>query len=124
MKPRNYGFDDAAQYDEWTEELMKNIPESWGSSEGSAESIILEYLRALEARLRENGPGCSCIFERHWDPEALQRISGFEISAEHHRDGFQLRIIHADCHWSSVLDDLADLAELVQRAAQHAEVCK
>lgn len=53
--------------DEFIEDLMKNIPESWGSSEGSAESIISEYLHALEERLRRH-VDCDCVFERHYDP--------------------------------------------------------
>lgn len=62
-----------------------------------------------------------------WWAEALTGLSGrFEISAEHHRGGFQLRIIHTGCpdHWTAVVDDLAALAELVQRAGEHGEVCR
>lgn len=35
-------------HDEFVEALMTNISEDWGASEGSAESIVLDYVRALE----------------------------------------------------------------------------
>jgi sRNA-binding carbon storage regulator CsrA len=41
--------------DDFIERLMRNIPEAWGSSEGSAESIVIDYVRALEARLTAAG---------------------------------------------------------------------
>jgi hypothetical protein len=37
--------------DEFVNEILSGTPESWGSSEGAAESIAVEYVRALEARL-------------------------------------------------------------------------
>lgn len=40
-----------ADYDNWIEDLLTNTPESWGSSEGSAESIVSDYLHELERRV-------------------------------------------------------------------------
>jgi hypothetical protein len=52
-----------ADYDGFIEELLRNTPESWGSSEGSAESIVVDYIRALEARVQALGGS----LERHAD---------------------------------------------------------
>jgi hypothetical protein len=35
-------------HDEFIDELQRNIPQEWEASEGSAESIVLDYVRALE----------------------------------------------------------------------------
>lgn len=48
-------WDDDTGYDEWIEDLLRNTPESWGSSEGSAESIISDYLHELERRVQALG---------------------------------------------------------------------
>lgn len=37
--------------DELINKLMANMDESWESSEGSAESMLVEYVRALELRV-------------------------------------------------------------------------
>jgi hypothetical protein len=37
--------------DELIEKLMSNIPQSWESGEGSAESIVIDYVREIENRL-------------------------------------------------------------------------
>jgi hypothetical protein len=33
------------------EELQRNIPQDWEASEGSAESIVIDYVREIERRL-------------------------------------------------------------------------
>lgn len=35
-------------HDEFVDELQRNIPQEWEASEGSAESIVLDYVHALE----------------------------------------------------------------------------
>lgn len=42
-------------HDTLIEDLMRNIPEGWGSSEGSAESIVVDYVREIERRLLAAG---------------------------------------------------------------------
>jgi hypothetical protein len=42
-------------YDDLIEQLQSNIPESWGASEGSAESICIDYMREIERRLIDLG---------------------------------------------------------------------
>jgi hypothetical protein len=37
--------------EEFVDEILSGCPQSWESSEGDAESIAVEYVRALEARL-------------------------------------------------------------------------
>lgn len=37
--------------DQLIEEIMSNMSEAWGASEGSAESIVIDYVRALEKRV-------------------------------------------------------------------------
>jgi hypothetical protein len=37
--------------DEFVNEILKNAPQEWEASEGAAESIAIDYVRALEARL-------------------------------------------------------------------------
>lgn len=51
------------EYENWIEDLIKNCPESWGSSEGSTESIITEYIHQLELRVDELGG----TLERYYD---------------------------------------------------------
>lgn len=46
---------DQAAYDALVEKLMANMGESWESSEGSAESILVEYVRTLELRVAQLG---------------------------------------------------------------------
>lgn len=41
--------------DEFIEQLQSGIPQSWESSEGSAESICVEYVREIERRLIARG---------------------------------------------------------------------
>lgn len=48
--------------DELIEQLMRNIPQSWESGEGSAESIVINYLREIEQRLLSLGGSLE-----HWD---------------------------------------------------------
>lgn len=38
-------------FDDLIEELQRNIPQEWESSEGSAESIVVDYVREIERRL-------------------------------------------------------------------------
>jgi isocitrate dehydrogenase kinase/phosphatase len=38
-------------HDDLIEELQRNIPQEWEASEGSAESIVVEYVREIERRL-------------------------------------------------------------------------
>jgi hypothetical protein len=38
-------------YDDWINDLLRDTPEVWEASEGSAESIITEYLHTLEQRV-------------------------------------------------------------------------
>jgi len=38
-------------HDDLIEKLLLNIPEEWESSEGSAESIVVDYVREIERRL-------------------------------------------------------------------------
>ena len=42
-------------HDQFIEALQSNIPQGWESSEGSAESIVLEYVREIERRLQALG---------------------------------------------------------------------
>jgi hypothetical protein len=42
-------------------ELMRNIPEEWEASEGSPESIVVDYVREIERRLLALGGS----LERH-----------------------------------------------------------
>lgn len=42
-------------HDAFVEALMTNISEDWGAGEGSAESIVIDYVRALEKRLEVLG---------------------------------------------------------------------
>jgi hypothetical protein len=51
------------KHDQFIEELMSNMSESWGSTEGSAESIVVDYVRELEARVQALGGS----LERHAD---------------------------------------------------------
>lgn len=37
--------------DDLIEELQRNIPQGWEASEGSAESIVVDYVREIERRL-------------------------------------------------------------------------
>jgi hypothetical protein len=48
-------------HDDLIEQLMRNISEDWGSSEGSAESIVVDYVREIERRLIAAGGS----LERH-----------------------------------------------------------
>lgn len=41
--------------DAFVEQLQSGIPESWGSSEGSPESICVDYVREIERRLIARG---------------------------------------------------------------------
>lgn len=41
---------DEAGYDDWLDDLMKNIPDSWDGEDG-AESIVMAYLHELESRV-------------------------------------------------------------------------
>lgn len=43
------------QHDELIAKLQAHIPEAWEASEGSGESIVLEYVEAITARLRALG---------------------------------------------------------------------
>ena len=38
-------------HDDLIEELQRNIPQEWEASEGSAESIVIDYVREIERRL-------------------------------------------------------------------------
>jgi hypothetical protein len=38
-------------HDDLIGELQRNIPEEWEASEGSAESIVVDYVREIERRL-------------------------------------------------------------------------
>jgi isocitrate dehydrogenase kinase/phosphatase len=38
-------------HDDLIEQLQRNIPQEWEASEGSAESIVIEYVREIERRL-------------------------------------------------------------------------
>ena len=38
-------------HDDLIDELQRNIPQEWEASEGSAESIVVEYVREIERRL-------------------------------------------------------------------------
>jgi hypothetical protein len=38
-------------HDDLIEELQRNIPQDWEASEGSAESIVVDYVREIERRL-------------------------------------------------------------------------
>ena len=38
-------------HDNLIDELQRNIPEEWEASEGSAESIVIDYVREIERRL-------------------------------------------------------------------------
>lgn len=40
-----------AAHDAFIEDLQRNIPQEWEASEGSAESIVIEYVREIERRL-------------------------------------------------------------------------
>lgn len=64
------------------DELLRNVPESWEASEGSAESIIIEYVRALEVRLDAlAGPGAREPYPEDEDgaplPDALTDPTGY-----------------------------------------------
>lgn len=48
-------------HDQFVEALQSNIPQDWESSEGSAESIVLDYVREIERRLIALGG----FLERH-----------------------------------------------------------
>lgn len=38
-------------HDDLLNDLMRNIPEGWEASEGSPESIVVDYVREIEQRL-------------------------------------------------------------------------
>lgn len=38
-------------HDDLIDELQRNIPHEWEASEGSAESIVVDYVREIERRL-------------------------------------------------------------------------
>jgi hypothetical protein len=42
-------------HDEFIDMLQANIPEEWEASEDSAESIVLDYVHALEQRVKALG---------------------------------------------------------------------
>ncbi len=44
-------FDYQQAYDNLLDTLCRNIPEEWEASEGSAESIVVEYVQEIEKRL-------------------------------------------------------------------------
>jgi len=46
---------DEAAYDALMQRLMANIGEDWEAGEGSAESILIDYVRALEHRVKALG---------------------------------------------------------------------
>lgn len=53
--------------------------------------------------------------------EAVQTLSGrFYFQ----RGEPETWLIHRGCPWMAEVDDLDDLAELVQRATEHTEVCR
>lgn len=47
--------DEFRTHDDFIDRLQSGIPESWESSEGSAESICVEYVREIELRLIARG---------------------------------------------------------------------
>ena len=51
-------------HDDLIEELQLNIPEEWEASEGTAESIVIEYMREIERRLLALGGSLA-----HWPGE-------------------------------------------------------
>jgi hypothetical protein len=44
-----------SEHDDFIDELQRNIPQEWEASEGSAESIVIDYVRALEKRVTALG---------------------------------------------------------------------
>jgi hypothetical protein len=42
-------------HDDLIEELFRNIPQEWEASEGSPESIVVDYVREIERRLLAAG---------------------------------------------------------------------
>jgi hypothetical protein len=38
-------------HDDLIEQLQRNIPQEWEASEGSAESIVIDYVHEIERRL-------------------------------------------------------------------------
>lgn len=42
-------------HDDLIEELQRNIPQEWEASEGSAESIVVDYVREIERRVKALG---------------------------------------------------------------------
>jgi hypothetical protein len=45
------GLDHQRIHDDLIGDLQRNIPEEWEASEGSAESVVTEYVHEIERRL-------------------------------------------------------------------------
>lgn len=69
--------------DELIEALMINIGEDWESSEGSAESITIEYVREIERRLIARGGS----LDRHPIETGKARVVLFKPSGKWYTDG-------------------------------------
>lgn len=52
-------------HDNLIDELQRNIPQEWEASEGSAESIVVDYVREIERRVLALGGS----LDRHPEPE-------------------------------------------------------
>jgi len=58
--------DDEAGYDDWVNDLLKNVPDSW-DDDASAEQIVGDYLHELEQRVLSLGGS----LEKWTDDEAV-----------------------------------------------------
>jgi hypothetical protein len=67
----------AAAHDRFVEQLTAFVPESWESSEGSAESIVVEYVRAISERVC----GLGGSLERVPDDAPAPKLLALDVSA-------------------------------------------
>ena len=71
--------------DEFVNEVLANTPQEWESSEGDAESVAVEYVRAIEARLLAlAGPAALERYPEDADgapwPDAAEDPTGFALA--------------------------------------------